>query len=158
MSAFLFGSKDGPNRERPAPARRSTTALVLAPWAMTAMLALALGYVLLFHHGGRPTPDGGLDRRFVAIGKAHVARLGHEYADAWDDGAKLLDAGQPVATAIEAVARSWEANRVAGFDGVITPEFSKVLPQSKPEKDVTAAERAALARAWRGFSRGLRSR
>jgi hypothetical protein len=38
---------------------------------------------------------------------------------------------------------------------VFTPEFSRIVAESTKDSDVTPAERAALAAAWRGLSLGL---
>src|SRR5262249_27491449 len=100
-------------------------------------------------------PDGAFDPRFVPIGQKYVPGLGKDYAEGWEDGAKILDAGQPIGTALDTVAKSWEANRTGHFRAMITPEFSKVVAEQKPEKDVTPEDRASLAKAWRGFAKGL---
>jgi hypothetical protein len=99
-----------------------------------------------------PLPD---DPCFVALGRAYLPQLGKAYAAAWDDGAKALDAGQAVSAALDAVAKGWTANRTALYDTAITPELAKILPESVKDADVTPAERAALAAAWRGLARGL---
>ena len=41
------------------------------------------------------------------------------------------------------------------FDQVITPQFAKIVSESVKDSEVTQAERAALAAAWRGLASGL---
>ena len=88
-------------------------------------------------------------------GKAYLPQLGKAYAAAWEEGAKQLEAGQSITAALEAVSKTWSANRTQLYDHVFTPEFSRIVAESVKDADVTPAERAALAAAWRGLSLGL---
>ncbi len=102
-----------------------------------------------------PTPPP-YDARFVVIGKAYVGELSASYAAAWDQGVHALESGQSISDAIEVVAKAWTANRTALYDKALTPAFSKIVPQSVKDGDVTSAERSALIQAWRGLSMGLK--
>jgi hypothetical protein len=122
-------------------------------------MALAVGVTawwLAPGHDDGPAPSPGVyDPRFVSVGKTYLPALGPAYGAAWEDGAKVLDAGQPITMALDTVHASWEANRKALFNRRLEPELSKVVPQSKAEKEVTTEERAALAKAYRGLARGF---
>jgi hypothetical protein len=96
-----------------------------------------------------------VDDRFVALGKAYLPELGKVYASAWTDGAGALEAGQPVDKALQAVSAAWDAGRVSLFDRLITPELVKIVPQGQADSAISPAQRAELARAWRGFASGL---
>jgi hypothetical protein len=106
-----------------------------------------------------PTPQGSPqpphDRRYVSLGRAYLPQLGKAYAAAWDQGAKALDSGEGISAALDTVAQNWTANRTAIYDKLLTPELAKIVPESVKDSDVTPAERAALAAAWRGFALGL---
>jgi hypothetical protein len=105
-----------------------------------------------------PQPQGLVDARFIPLGQAYLPELGGVYAAAWNQGAKGLDAGEPAATALQDVARAWDAGRIQLFDRLVGPEFSKVLPEGQSETDPSApGQKAALARAWRGFAAGLKA-
>jgi hypothetical protein len=120
--------------------------------------ALSLGAFLWLRSAGgvspspQPPPH---DPRFVPLGSHYHIQLRKAYAAAWEDGAKALDAGIGVSTALDTVAKSWTTRRTDLFDKLVTPEFSKILPESVKDADVSAAERAAMAAAWRGFALGL---
>lgn len=102
-----------------------------------------------------PNPGPPHDARFVGIGKAYLPQLGKAYAEAWDEGAKVLDTGKSVADALDAVSKKWSSSRTQLYDHVFTPEFSRIVAESVKDSDVTPAERAALAAAWGGLSLGL---
>jgi hypothetical protein len=101
------------------------------------------------------TPQPPHDRRYVSLGRAYLLQLGKAYAAAWDQGAKALDAGQGISAALDTVAQTWTANRTEIYDKLLTPELAKIVSESVKDSDVTPAERAALAAAWRGFALGL---
>jgi hypothetical protein len=105
-------------------------------------------------NGPSPIPPP-YDPRFVVLGRSYHAQLGRAYATAWEDGAKALEVGEGVSTALDTVTKKWGASRTDLFDKLITPEFAKILPESVKDADVTATERAAMAAAWRGFALGL---
>ena len=95
------------------------------------------------------------DPHFVALGKAYLPELGAAYAAAWEEGAKQLEAGGGISTAVDAVAKSWSSGRTQLYDHVLTPEFAKIVAESIKDTDVSADERAAMAAAWRGLALGL---
>ncbi len=96
------------------------------------------------------------DARFLVIGKAYLPQLGAAYADAFTVGAAHLEDGEPVSDALDAISKAWSANRLSLYDKTLSPEFTKILPESVRDEDVTPAERAALAAAWRGLALGLK--
>jgi len=102
---------------------------------------------------GPPAPP--TDPKFVRLGRAYLPELGKAYAAAWEEGAKALDAGQPLSAAIAAVGKTWDANRTQLFDQKATPEFAKIVPESQKDADITPQQRAAMTAAWRGFASGL---
>lgn len=115
-------------------------------------------YLHLEAHAPSPGPapvHPSADPHFVAVGKTYLSGLGKVYADAWESGAKDLDAGKPLTSALATVGKAWDSGRADHFDKVATPEFVKVIPQSVKDADVTPAQRAAMAAAWRGFATGL---
>ncbi len=116
--------------------------------------AVALG-VVQWHArpAGPPAPPH--DPKFEKIGREYLPGLGKAYAAAWEEGATSLDAGQPLPAALAAVSKAWEANRIALFDKSVASEFSRIVPESQKDADVTPAQRAALAAAWRGLALGL---
>jgi hypothetical protein len=116
--------------------------------------AVAIGVsARLGEPAGPPAPPH--DAHFVRLGRAYLPGLGKAYAAAWEEGAKGLEAGQPVSAALAAVGNAWAANRTQLFDRMVTPEFAKVIPQSQKDADITLQQRAAMAAAWRGFALGL---
>jgi hypothetical protein len=135
------------------------SAVTAAPWrgVVRLVLILAAGGVIGFgvqawiNHRVPDSPDA----TFVTIGQAYKTELAKVYAHAWEEGAKSLDAGAAPGAALDGVAKSWDGGRVDLFEKVVTPEFSKVVPEGRPDKELTAADRAKLAAAWRGFAKGL---
>jgi hypothetical protein len=119
--------------------------------------ALALAVSAWFRIPNKPAPNPGPphDPRFITLGKAFLPQLGKAYAAAWEEGAKQLEAGQSVTAALDTVSKTWSSNRTQLYDHVITPKFSRIVAESIKDTDVTSAERAALAAAWRGLSLGL---
>lgn len=103
--------------------------------------------------GEAPPP---FDQRYVALGQAYLPQLGEAYASAWDEGAKALDAGKTIPSAVDTVGQAWTANRTALYDKVLTPELAKIVPEDLKDSAVTPAQRAAMAAGWRGFAIGLR--
>jgi hypothetical protein len=130
-----------------------TPAIIVISTALGAGLAI---YVpTFFRPEESPAKPSAVDKRFVPIGKAYLPELGRVYADAWIEGATLLENGQSIASALNSVSKSWNEGRVGLFDRMVTPEFSKVVPEGEDEAESNADERIALARAWRGFALGL---
>jgi hypothetical protein len=127
------------------------------PAIMIAILSAGMT-VLRIKPGGDPVGApavSSIDARFVPLGRAYVPALGRVYAAAWIDGARALEAGQPVDTALQTVSKSWDSRRAALFDRLVTPQFSRILPEGQANADSKPADKQALARAWRGFARGL---
>lgn len=132
-------------------------------YVVTALISSLLGAVLavavsvLVESSNKPAPPPGppSDPRFIALGKAYLPQLGKAYSEAWSEGAKELDAGKTIAGALDVVSQKWTSSRTQLFEHVVTPEFSKIVAESVNDTDVTPAERAALAAAWRGLSLGL---
>ena len=120
-----------------------------------AALAIAVSAWIKSPHKPVPNPGPPHDPRFVALGKAYLPQLGMAYAAAWEEGAKQLEAGKSITAALDAVSKTWSSNRTQLYDHVFTPEFSRIVAESVKDADVTPAERAALAAAWRGLSLGL---
>jgi hypothetical protein len=96
-----------------------------------------------------------VDARFTAIGKDYAPKLAAAYAAAWTAGAFELGDGSSPPAALGVVASTWATKRADLFDAVIKPELSKIVPEDTPDADVTPAERAALAAAFRGLAAGL---
>jgi hypothetical protein len=136
------------------PSRRAVVTVVVSSLAGVALTVAASTWVKTSR---KPAPDPGPphDARFVALGKSYLPQLGMAYARAWDEGAKQLDAGKSIADALDAVSKTWSSSRTQLYDHVFTPEFSRIVAESVKDSDVTPAERAALAAAWRGLSLGL---
>ncbi len=102
---------------------------------------------------GPPAPPH--DPRFEKLGHEYLPGLGKAYAAAWEEGARSLDAGQPLSASLAAVSKAWEANRISLFDKSVAPELARIVPESQKDADVTPAQRAAMAAAWRGLALGL---
>jgi hypothetical protein len=105
----------------------------------------------------RPEPLAPLSAQgLTRLGRTYTGNLGKVYASAWETGAAALEAGKPVSEALDAVRAAWDQDRVRLFNRFVAIEFDKIVPQGKPDAEVTAAERTALAKAWRSFAAGLR--
>jgi hypothetical protein len=116
--------------------------------------AVAIGVAeRLSHPAGPPAPPH--DAKFEKIGREYLPGLGKAYAAAWEEGAKSLDAGQPLSASLAAVGKAWDANRIVLFDRLAAPELSRIVPESQKDADVTPAQRAAMSSAWRGLALGL---
>lgn len=103
-----------------------------------------------------PLPhDGPVDPHFVAVGRSYNRELGKAYAGAIRVGVTELSAGVPASQVFTDVGKDWNSRRQAAFDQVVTPELSKVLPESTEDAAVTPAQRAALAAALRGLAQGV---
>ena len=126
--------------------------LVIAFSTLT-VAAVAFAGTVLFHPEKNPGPPH--DVRFVVLGEAYLPQLGRAYAAAWEEGAKQLDAGKRVSEALETVAKAWSTNRTTLYDQLVTPEFAMIVAEGADDTRLSPRERAALAAAWRGLSRGL---
>ena len=136
------------------PSPRSVTTVAISG-VMGAAVSIGVSQWLRTSDRPAPSPPP-VDRRFVALGRAYLPQLGNAYAAAWDHGAKALDSGQSLSTALDLVAQTWTTNRTEIYNKLLTPEQINIVPESTKDADVTPAERAAMAAAWRGFALGLR--
>ena len=136
------------------PGRRAVLTILLSSLAGA---ALALAASTWIEKPNKPAPNPGPphDPRFITLGKVFLPELGKAYAAAWEAGAQQLEAGQSITAALDTVSKTWSSNRTQLYDHVFTPEFSRIVAESVKDSDVTPAERAALAAAWRGLSLGL---
>jgi hypothetical protein len=137
------------------PSRRTLVTVALSG-ALGAALAMFAFARLATPNQPVPNPEQPQNPQFVAIGKAYLPQLGKVYAAAWEEGAKQLEAGEGISAALDAVSKTWSANRTKLYDQMLTPEFSKIVAESVKDADLTPAERSAMAAAWRGLSLGLR--
>jgi hypothetical protein len=137
---------------------RRTLVTVLVSGVLGALVAFAVSVVVEAPKQPAPQPGPPHDPRFATLGKTYLPQLGNAYAAAWDEGAKELDAGKGIAAALDVVSQKWTSSRTQLFDHVFTPEFSRIVAESVKDADVTPAERAALAAAWRGLSLGLQQK
>jgi hypothetical protein len=154
MSAYFPPDPKAPTPSpAPAPAPSPTPAANKQWLVWLAVLGLG-GYFAWDKLGGKlPLPV--VHSAAYTAGKAYPSQLGKVYAGAWRDGAKQLDAGKGPGEAIDVVAKTWDAGRTAAFNQSVTPEFAKVVPEGKADKDLTADDRAKLAKVWREFADGL---
>jgi hypothetical protein len=123
------------------------------------MIAVLVGVLGWEFYKGRPsptppTPVADYDPAFVPIGRQLAAKFGADYASAVEDGCKLLDSGQTRTMANETIAKAFSTNRQASFDAVATNALAGLVPASKTDKDITADDRAKIARAYRGLAKG----
>ena len=96
----------------------------------------------------------GVDARFVTIGRAYLPGLAKALADSYESG-EILDAGGTIENSIDVIASSWATNRTNLYNATVTPRLSEIVPPGTAPTDVTAAQRAAIAAAYRGFGKGL---
>jgi hypothetical protein len=132
----------------------------IAPWAATVVLTLAFGgYVLWDRHNERPgptppTPVADYDPAFVPIGKQVRDRFARAFAEGYEDGTKVFEAGQTRSMMIETGKTAIGDARVKAFEEVATPALNKILDPEKAEDKITPDERKAFVRARRGISKG----
>jgi hypothetical protein len=91
----------------------------------------------------------------VAVGKTYKASLANSYRLALLAGAQTLDGGGTVEQAISDVARLWLQNRTQLYEQSIVPALAKIVPQGTPDANVTAAQKAEMATAFRSLAKGL---
>ncbi|WP_337174794.1 hypothetical protein [Paludisphaera sp.] len=95
--------------------------------------------------------------RIRIVGKEYPRGLATAYADAWIDGAEALESGQSVPEALGVVEKAWKAGRTSLFEERLSPCFSAIVPEGRPDGETSAFDRAALAVLWREFAAGLAS-
>ena len=122
----------------------------LAKVALVAVVILAIFAAVIWFDAASP-----ISGQIESAGRAYPHQLGVAYAAAWEDGAKMLDAGQPVEKALGQAKTTWDKGRTEAFTSTVSPLFARILPEGTPEKDITAEDRQRLARAWLEFARGL---
>jgi hypothetical protein len=136
------------------PSRRMVFIIVISS-ALGGLVVLEVSRWVQSHGESVPSSKRRYDPRFVNLGRAYLPQLGNAYATAWNEGARELDSGANVSDAINTVAKHWSEGRTYLYDKIITPEFDKILPDNGQHENITPAERAAMAAAWRGFALGL---
>jgi hypothetical protein len=109
-------------------------------------------------NGSDPAPAPLIDKRFIPLGRSYLPELGKQYSAAWNEGAKALESGQSVSSALKCVSQTWDHGRVELFDRLLTPELSKIVPEGQADTETKLVDRLALARAWRGLASGLGTR
>lgn len=133
----------------------STTKAVRAwgPTFLIVVVSVSAGALLANRRPSGPASPAA--ERVLAIGRTYPRELGGVYAEAWLKGAETLDSGRSVPESLDVVAREWSAGRVALFDRAVASEFAGIVPEGKPDGEVSAADKAALASLWRAFATGL---
>lgn len=107
---------------------------------------------------GRDRPDfqPPVDTSFVPIARAYSGVILDSYASAWSTAAEEVAAGQPVAEVLARIRPNWETARTPDYKAKVSPAFAAIVPEGTPHEQVTPAQRAALAAAFRGFAKGLK--
>ncbi|MGC8643448.1 MAG: hypothetical protein ACP5XB_26625 [Isosphaeraceae bacterium] len=143
-----------------SPLTGKTLLLVLASAAVGAGLSAGIPPLAKWLEASKPTPAPAplVDKTLIPLGRNYLAALGQEYAAAWIAGAKALESGQSVSSALKSVAQSWDQGRSQLFDRLLSPEFTKIIPDGQPDASTKPADRQAMAQAWRGLAAGLTSR
>lgn len=142
-------------RVRGALPGKSTVAALSASFILGTLMSI--GGVSCRSAPDRPAPLAPLSPQgLIRLGRTYTGNLGKVYASAWETGASALEAGKSVSEAVDSVAAAWDQDRVRLFNRFVAIEFDKIVPQGKADSEISTAERAALARAWRGFAAGLR--
>lgn len=134
-------------------------ARVAANWLPTVAIAsIAAWGVNACNSHPRPTnPIEAASSRIRVVGKAYPKGLATAYAAAWIDGAEALESGQNVPEALGVVERAWKAGRTSLFEERLSPCFSAIVPEGRPDGETSVFDRAALAVLWREFAAGLAS-
>lgn len=146
----------------PAPAPASipvisklTEGIILVQGVMLAAALIVGGFFL--YRAQHPVPVvKPTDPAFVSIGRQYADALTTSYATIWDQAADDLDSGKSLSEAMGNLGKSWNASRTQMFDQALTPAFTKIIPESTPDANITAVQRQGMAKAWRGLAQGLR--
>jgi hypothetical protein len=91
----------------------------------------------------------------VTAGRLYRPAMAAAYSSAWLAGADAIDAGKPMAAALEVVASTWRKGRSDLFAKSIEPLLSAIIPGATADADVTPAQRTRLAAAFRDVAKGL---
>ena len=121
------------------------------------MFALVVALVFVLHSGINPgpNPNSDYDAAFESVGQQYAASLPEACGAAWVAGARDLDRGSTVSASLLHVAKLWDEARKASFNELVAPKLAEIVPEASTEKEVSPAQRRALAAAWRGFAAGL---
>jgi hypothetical protein len=124
---------------------------------MLVLAVVAIVATILYASKPDPATDAGspADARFVVVGRAYRPALAIAYAAAWTTGAAQLDQGATIQTAVGTVGSEFTRRRGVVFDKLVTPELSTIVTPGTADADVTPAQRAAMAAAFRGMAKGL---
>lgn len=125
---------------------------------LTPALVLVLSGVVVYDHLVKPyaSPTVPVARKVdgAALGRAYAPVVTATLAEAWLAAAKTLEDGKSVADAQSVLQETWRSGRTDHFKAKVAPEFDRVLAEGKEPKD--AEERAAAAKLWRDFAKGLK--
>jgi hypothetical protein len=136
----------------------SASARAVAKWLPTIVVACATTWAVdAWTSPGVANPIDSAAARVRAIGRDYPRGLAKAYATSWIEGAKALESGRGVPDALGVVEKSWKAGRTSLFQETLSPCFSAVVPEGRPEAETSAFDRAALAVLWREFAAGLAS-
>lgn len=124
-------------------------------FALTFLVLGAIVQLGLSRRENGPAPPGKAGD-LTAIGKAYGPNLAKVYASALEAGATSLEQGTAVSVSLDAIHDRFAADRLALFRKYLAPELAKVVPEAKPDPDVTPPERAGLVKALRAIATGLR--
>ena len=133
----------------------STRLSVVASYLMAMMLGAAVGATVEHEFHFEPSVAFRPADPIAAAGKAYGSRLLKIYAAAWQDGARKIDGGGSVEAGIAAVSVSWQTQRAALYKATMTPILNAIVPEGTADGDITPAQRAAVAAAFRSFAAGL---
>lgn len=128
----------------------------LKEWFMPAAV-LALAMVVAYDHLAPRRADVTDAVKAVdgaALGRAFAPTLAATLSDAWLAAADAIAKGKGVAEAQGVLQDAWKKARIDAFVAKVAPEFAKVLAEGTEPRD--DAQRAAVAKLWRDFARGLK--
>ena len=98
----------------------------------------------------------------MRVGRAYLPGLGKAYAAAWEEGAKGLEAGQPLSAAVAAVGKAWERTGPSSSTGWRLPNSprssrNRRRTPTSPPRSVRRWRRPGGASRWASASNPLRS-
>jgi hypothetical protein len=128
-----------------------------ATFLLSLVFALVVALVFVLHSGvgPGPNPNSDYDAAFESVGQQYAASLPEACGAAWVAGARDLDRGSTVSASLLHVAKLWDETRKASFNELVAPKLAEIVPEASNEKEISPAQRRALAAAWRGFAAGL---
>jgi hypothetical protein len=116
-------------------------------------MTIATGSIIGYQRWTRPGPTPAPETDFFRLGQTYRTELARAYAPAWEAGASILERGEPVDKALDAVATEWESGRLKLFKQHLAPRFESIVPGGA---EPTQAQRTLLIAAWRDLAKGLR--